>query len=100
MTKKLIFIESQRSLRSELMRALKVSPPTFQVSSSPSFQPRRCAMQQYVVVVDIAIGDELLFRNDARAVHPVFDELKRRGCLFSEAIMYVLYTPRRPCTPL
>src|SRR5688572_16580648 len=32
------------------------------------------------------------FRNDARGVHPVFDELKRRGCVFSETITYAPYT--------
>ena len=32
------------------------------------------------------------FRNDARPVHPVFAELGRRGCLFSETITYAPYT--------
>jgi arylsulfatase A-like enzyme len=32
------------------------------------------------------------FRNDARGVHPIFAELKRRGCVFSEAITYAPYT--------
>jgi hypothetical protein len=44
MTKKFTFIESQRSLRSEVRRALKVSPPTGRSSSSPSFQPSVFAM--------------------------------------------------------
>jgi len=39
MTKKFTFIESQRSLRSDVMRALNDSPPTLIVNSSPSFQP-------------------------------------------------------------
>ena len=43
-TKKLTFIESQRSLRSELMRAVKRWSPTAKLSSSPSFQPRRSAI--------------------------------------------------------
>jgi hypothetical protein len=44
MTKKLTRIESQRSLRSEVMRALKGCAPTLKVSSSPSFHPRRSAI--------------------------------------------------------
>ena len=43
-TKKFTFMESQRSLRSDVMRAVKLSEPTWKVSSSPSFQPRRFAM--------------------------------------------------------
>lgn len=32
------------------------------------------------------------FRHDARSVHPVFDMLGRRGCLFSQTITYAPYT--------
>jgi hypothetical protein len=39
MTKKLTRIESQRSFRSDVMRARKVSPATANSSSSPIFQP-------------------------------------------------------------
>ena len=32
------------------------------------------------------------FRNDARSVHPIFETLRRRGCLFSQTITYAPYT--------
>ena len=44
MTKKLTFIESQRTRLSEVMRAVKLWPATENVSSSPRRQPRRAAM--------------------------------------------------------
>ena len=73
MTKKLTFIESQRSLRSDVMRARKRSPPTVKVSSSPSFQPSVFAMPSSTESfarpgLEPGAGDHLVVRRQ-RAPH-------------------------------